>query len=73
MLSNMISRILSLLEDSGEVQLYMDSGAAFEIHGDAELDDGELVFEDDDGEMFYLDAEKVEYVSVHRSHRASPA
>lgn len=51
----------------------MDSGAAFEIHGDAELVDGELVFEDDDGEMFYLDAEKVEYVSVHRSHRASPA
>ena len=51
----------------------MDSGAAFELHGDVELVDGELIFEDDDGEMFYLDAEKVEYVSVHRSHRASPA
>ena len=69
----MIQRIESLLEDSGEVQLFMDSGAAFELHGDVELVDGELIFEDDDGEMFCLDVEKVEYVSVHRSHRASPA
>lgn len=69
----MIQRVESLLESSGEVQLFMDSGAAFELHGDVELVDGELIFEDDDGEMFYLDAEKVEYVSVHRSHRASPA
>lgn len=69
----MIQRVESLLESSGEVQLFMDSGAAFELHGDVELTDGELIFEDDDGEMFYLDAEKVEYVSVHRSHRASPA
>lgn len=69
----MQGRIRSLLDDGGEVQLYMDSGAAFELHGDVEFTDGELIFEDDDGEMFYLDAEKVEYVSVHRSHRARPA
>lgn len=66
-------RIRQLDEEFGEVQLYMDSGATFEIHGDAEISDGEIEFEDEDGEKFYLEVEKVEYVSAHRSHRSSPA
>lgn len=66
-------KIRDLQDSFGEVQLYMDSGATFEIHKDATVGDDYIYFEDEDGEKWYLDPEKVEYASVHRSHRSGPA
>lgn len=68
-----VDTINNLLDEKGEVQLYMDSGAKFEIHREARISETEIYFEDEDGEEFYLDTKKVEYVSAHRSHRSSPA
>lgn len=68
-----IEKLRNLQSDFGEVQLYMDSGATFEIHKDAVVADDYIFFEDEDSEKWYLDPEKVEYVSVHRSHRSGPA
>ena len=67
------NKINFLLKQYGEVQLYLDSGAEFEIHKDADVTDSEIVFVDENGEMWHLDPEKVEYISVHRSHRSGPA
>lgn len=70
----MIDRISSLIESgTGEVTVNMDSGATFELHGDVSFDGSEIHFEDGDGNLFYLDGEKVEYIYCHPSHRESPA
>jgi len=66
-------RIKELLDEYGEVQLYLESGAEFEIHGEVVFDQSEIEFEDGNGEVFYIDVQNVEYVSVHRSHRSRAA
>ncbi|AGC34275.1 hypothetical protein M193_gp006 [Halorubrum tailed phage 7] len=69
----MKEQITQLLDDFGEVQVYMDSGAAFEVHRDVNLGADAIDFEDPDGETFVLPYEAVEYVSAHRSHRVREA
>lgn len=65
-------RVQSLLERYGEIIVVTDAGVKYELHGDVEFLDGEdqgteLHFDSGD-EMFWIDAEAIESVKVHKSH-----
>lgn len=64
--------VKELLNEKGEIIVTMDSGERFELHKwDVSFDEfGDGVMEWDTGDQqFMLDAEAVESVEVHASHK----